>query len=460
VRLGTNNLESTEAETMRMQTTCIRHLCTDGTVLQVDFHSHERCHRHENDFLVEEMPIDHSICQSARAFADPYGPIFHIGTGENVITEKVDLRFEVPMKAGMCPRSLAIFKKSAGHDSWEDVCHGSFTRQITEDTLYLQVSTDSFSCWMLGCCRVRVAYHCVNQGNELLLRLILFSSDVTFPFPRRDRVGEMELGGFGIVKNGGKIESLVLKDRDRFQIKCSTGGQLLSSELCLGEESVFEFKHKDNFLWPPSGFLRIPRDSGPQDIHVWISEGSGGSKYVGKLPSLNQFEHLSASDDSDFFYFPTDFATQDSCCVCKRQLTSIMSKFLVFSAHKFCRFCGKSLCDSHGEKQKFFNDCDIGELCKDHADEKNDFEQKAKHRTHGLSASDGAPSRAKVTNLKPACGDPGNIDPRFERNAFLIGNGKYPDPNDRLLQPERDARKMGEALRKHGFKTEVFENQK
>jgi Leucine-rich repeat (LRR) protein/uncharacterized caspase-like protein/GTPase SAR1 family protein len=113
-----------------------------------------------------------------------------------------------------------------------------------------------------------------------------------------------------------------------------------------------------------------------------------------------------------------------------------------------------------GEKHKFFNDCDIGELCKDHADEKNDFEQKAKHRTHGLSASDGAPSRAKVTNLKPACGDPGNIDPRFERHAFLIGNGEYPNPKDKLLQPERDARKMGEALQKHGFKTEVFENQK
>ena len=81
-------------------------------------------------------------------------------------------------------------------------------------------------------------------------------------------------------------------------------------------------------------------------------------------------------------------------------------------------------------------------------------------RITGPSASDASVSRAKVTNLTPACRDPGNIDPNLERHAFLIGNGEYPNPDDRLLQPERDARKMGEALRTHDFKAEVFENQK
>ena len=81
-------------------------------------------------------------------------------------------------------------------------------------------------------------------------------------------------------------------------------------------------------------------------------------------------------------------------------------------------------------------------------------------RITGPSASDASVSRAKVTNLTPACRDPGNIDPSLERHAFLIGNGEYPNPDDRLLQPERDARKMGEALRTHDFKAEVFENQK
>jgi hypothetical protein len=81
-------------------------------------------------------------------------------------------------------------------------------------------------------------------------------------------------------------------------------------------------------------------------------------------------------------------------------------------------------------------------------------------RITGPSASDASVSRAKVTNLTPACRDPGNIDPSLERHAFLIGNGEYPNSDDRLLQPERDARKMGEALRTHDFKAEVFENQK
>jgi len=81
-------------------------------------------------------------------------------------------------------------------------------------------------------------------------------------------------------------------------------------------------------------------------------------------------------------------------------------------------------------------------------------------RITGPSASDGALSSAKVTNLTPAFRDPGNIDPSLERHAFLIGNGEYSNPDDRLLQPERDARKMGEALRTHGFKQKVFENQK
>ena len=72
----------------------------------------------------------------------------------------------------------------------------------------------------------------------------------------------------------------------------------------------------------------------------------------------------------------------------------------------------------------------------------------------------GAASRAKVTHLNPNCRDPGLIDPHFERCAFLIGNGEYSDPQDRLFQPERDAQAMGEALRGHGFNAHVFKNQK
>ena len=133
-----------------------------------------------------------------------------------------------------CHRSLLVYKLPTGQDTWQVPHDDSFQREFRDGNFFLQVITLSFSCWMLGCCRVRIAYHCIKTHSEWLLKLILYSSDVKFPFPRRAGVGEMELSGFRILKHHDKnIMTRILRNGARFQIKCTSGkgsDQMLNPE--------------------------------------------------------------------------------------------------------------------------------------------------------------------------------------------------------------------------------------
>jgi len=149
--------------------TCIQHDCGEGITMTVDFCSEEDRRHFQTDFLVEEISPDDSIYKKAHKFADPCGPILRISTGETKLRSAVLIKYQIPLHEEnnhVCHRSLLVYKLPTGQDTWQVPHDDSFQREFRDGNLFLQVKTLSFSCWMLGCCRVRIAYHCIKTHSE------------------------------------------------------------------------------------------------------------------------------------------------------------------------------------------------------------------------------------------------------------------------------------------------------
>jgi len=486
-------------ESRYIPSSSVRHSFDKGIHIDVNFHSTEKRIQLGSRLKIKQLKPEHEHYESANTFADILGPVFHIYIEDGKLESEVDVCFEIPMCEGICARSMRLLKLPAEGDNWEVAGRDSFRRYFADGKVFLNVSTSSFSCWTWGCCEIRAAFllrrvrsRQAGIDSQKELNLIIYSSAVKFPFPREDLVncGRMRLDGFGMVTATHESQpDILLKHDAEFKVGFSFQRKDDPDNIQFGLDSdreggLAKFMHGGHFVFAP----RISSEDFEKHrvIHVWIArfvmmgengqanEGGGGrwqNAYLGSIPLSKVHEGHVWSKNAVIKYFPRDAGTQTTCCyllgnACREnvpkinpgvdgpsrpplQFTHSPGMATQFEAKNYCRFCGNSLCAAHAFRPKMF-DVDIGELCKKHTDELQDWgrqQQLATEQTDELTGT--GKGKAPGYDVAHAQKQEDFVGPRF---ALTLGNGHYKLGHFHMLPVcRKDAQAMQIQLQELGF---------
>jgi len=380
---------------------------------------------------------------------------------------------------------MVLLKLPTGEGKWQ-VADQPCRKYFANQKIFLRVSTGSFSCWAMGCCLVRAAFHLRRFGREeegdskKELKLIVYPSEVKFPFPREANCvggGTMKLEGFGIVKPQNEAQTdIILKSDTALKIGFKIGFSFQSDpteimfDLDPGKPDglIKEFKHGGHFVF---NLDKLSQDDFKKEaIHVWIAQEGDKweNTYLGMIPIADV--QIGQKWTKGVEYFPDYSGKQKKCCfytenTCKNDVHRINADetkidayherpplligSIKFEAAAYCRFCGNSLCESHTLKNKMFG-VDIGELC--------DLHSKMLHayiRKEDLAnqQADQGISKGKAADSSPAFAQK-QEDFQGERFALTLGMANYNDGPyfSQMTVCKRDAEAMETQLNCLSFK--------
>ena len=194
----------------------------DDIHVHVNFHSTATKLRLDPRLKIEKLDSHHKFHESARAFADIHGPVFHFSFNDGGLEDEVDVCFDIPITDGMCAQSLVLLRLPSDGGSWEVAGRGSFRRFFADGRVFLHIRTRSFSCFTWGCCTICAAFHCFRTTSGPTVKVIIYPKEVKFPFPREGFCadgGEMILDGFGVVQPAnGSNPDVLLRVNEEFKI--------------------------------------------------------------------------------------------------------------------------------------------------------------------------------------------------------------------------------------------------
>jgi hypothetical protein len=369
--------------------------------------------------------------------------------------------------------SLVLLRLPAEGGDWEVTNRNSCSIFCADGKVFLNITTLSFSWFTWGtlrdCC-VRAAFHCfrrVSQVSPRVFAVVVFASEVNFPFPREDG-GTMKLDGFGIVTpTDGDSQVVRLKDKEQFKIGFSFQRDCDDSDILLDldlekldrtnpERNGLATFQQHHIFTPTISNEDFDRHK-DRHLHVWMARrrnGEGWEKtYLGSFPLAKVNEGDEWPSNINFSYFPLDPGKEGTCCFFGREgkctnfisnSTSLsLQRLLTSSNLTYCRFCGISLCQLHPRSR--FKSCFIGDLCRKHLTEL-DFCQNVNSITQSSSKGKVAPALAEPQ---------GNIEGK--RFAFTLGNRNY-NHFGNLQVCSRDVHSMQQELEKLSFKVQKQED--
>jgi hypothetical protein len=477
---------SRKEKEMQRPFSCVRYDFDDvGVHINVNFHSADRGFRLGPLLTIEKLDPSHKHYKSANAFADVHGPVFHFQVQGGELESEVDVSFELPIPDSMCARSLVLLRLPTNGEVWEVASPESFRRFFADGKIFLNVTTRSFSCFTWGCCTVRAAFHWFRMDSKRTLKIILYPSQIKFPFPRDDSRldgGSMLLEGFGMVKPASNfMKDIFLKSNQEFKIGFSFQPKKIRFDFSDVErdDGVDTFEHGANFTFTPA--LSEQDFETQTDMHVWISKKDGRGEWgknthLGQLPLLKVDQVREFPCGTKFSYFPVDAGGQRNCCFfpnegkCDTKVQQIdpqeenalrppLTISRKYQATTYCLFCGKSLCSLHVTTSKF-QTMDIGELCLEHLNEYKSYQQSDVRKSNLDSVlpgpAGGASSKGKVGRSAQAQAEP-LVQIQGLKFAFALGNGHYTHFG-KLPVCRRDASKVQEVLETLNFEVQKEED--
>jgi hypothetical protein len=327
----------------------------EHATVQLVFQSIDQQQKHSQHIRVDIHEKRDTVYEEASKVADIHAPVFGIHLDQGELDDSVEMIFDIPAGdhdvGSLCfikkPESTSAASKSGDEGDWE-IIEGQFECLEGGRRIRGCVVTRTFSCWTIACCKVRVATHCIQSGNDMRVDTIIVTNTGHVPIPRADYSQVQELSkkkqllkeckaGFSLhhrpvsVKQGDMFEMVLVKYLDK------------GYELAKTEASRWE--HTTNSL-PPDPLL-VPKHVGPEELLATVLRRNGKDQKIVVDTYIKLTE--SALQTSSFKYFPDYVGSSDvrysECNAVGCGKTFHLWAFK--SGRRHCHFCGSVFCRSH-----------------------------------------------------------------------------------------------------------------